>query len=244
MKIWAHRGCSQRYPENTVTAFARAIKIDGLTGIELDIQMTKDGEIVVIHDERVDRTTGGIGYVKDYTYIQLRQLVIETGNSQKEKVPSIVEVLDLIQEKMKAGLLLNIELKNGSIPYEKMEDKILNLIAARNLQGQVVYSAFYTKSLKKIRDLDPKAVIGVLDAKVSECLYKKRGCFGMDASIALHPFWKGMDLEKKQLQGQAVRAWMTGHLYPEKPTGTRVDLNQLEYMGITDVFFNEPEAYL
>ena len=61
MKIWAHRGCSQQYPENTMTAFAKAAQLEGLTGIELDIQMTKDGEIVVIHDERVDRTTDGIG---------------------------------------------------------------------------------------------------------------------------------------------------------------------------------------
>ena len=67
MKIWAHRGCSQIYPENTITAFEKALKIPGLTGIELDIQLTADGELVVIHDERVDRTTDGFGFVKDYT---------------------------------------------------------------------------------------------------------------------------------------------------------------------------------
>lgn len=61
MKIWAHRGCSQRYPENTMLAFEKAAELKGLTGIELDIQLTKDGEIVVIHDERVDRTTEGTG---------------------------------------------------------------------------------------------------------------------------------------------------------------------------------------
>ena len=81
MKIWAHRGCSQMYPENTIMAFARAIEIKGLAGIELDIQMTKDGEIVVIHDERVDRTTDGTGYVKDYTYAELRKLSIEDRKS-------------------------------------------------------------------------------------------------------------------------------------------------------------------
>ena len=64
MKIWAHRGCSQRYPENTMLAFEKAAELKGLTGIELDIQLTKDGEIVVIHDERVDRTTEGTGYVR------------------------------------------------------------------------------------------------------------------------------------------------------------------------------------
>lgn len=243
MKIWAHRGCSQMYPENTVTAFEKAARINGLLGIELDIQMTKDEEIVVIHDERVDRTAGGTGYVKDFTYSQIRQLEIKTGSDRKEKIPHIAEVLDLLQEDMKAGLLLNIELKNSNIPYEKMEDKILDLIASRNLQEYVIYSTFYTKSLRRIKDLEPKAAIGVLDTKVSECFYKRNGCFGIDMSVALHPFWKGMDFTKEQLQGQTVRAWLAGHLYPERPTGARIDLKQLENMGITDVFLNEPEVY-
>lgn len=258
MKIWAHRGCSQRYPENTITAFSKALAIQGLTGIELDIQMTKDGEIVVIHDERVNRTTDGTGYVKNYTYAELRKLSIETGNGRKEKVPSIQEVLDLVQDRMTEGLLLNIELKNSVIPYAGMEEKIMELTARRNLQRQVVYSSFYTMSLHRIREIDKNADIGVLDTKVSDCLYKKKGCFGTDGAIeekpaersnsappaALHPYWKGMDLGSEQLAGQTVRAWFGGHLYPEKPTGTRLDLKKLEDMGITDVFLNEPEVYL
>lgn len=76
MRIWAHRGCSQMYPENTLLAFEKAAAVQNLTGIELDIQMTKDGELVVIHDERVDRTTEGIGFVRDYTLSQLKKLHI------------------------------------------------------------------------------------------------------------------------------------------------------------------------
>ena len=86
MKIWAHRGCSQRYPENTLLAFEQAAAVQNLTGIELDIQMTKDGELVVIHDERVDRTTEGIGFVRDYTLSQLKKLHIlpKSDNSYDE----------------------------------------------------------------------------------------------------------------------------------------------------------------
>ena len=244
MKIWAHRGCSQRYPENTITAFSKALEVKGLTGIELDIQMTRDNEIVVIHDERVDRTTDGTGYVKDFTYLQIRQLAIEAGNGKKERISSIIDVLDLMQEEMKSGLLLNIELKNSIISYEEMEDKILDLVAARGMQERIIYSSFYTKSLKKIRDLEKKATIGVLDTKISDCFYKRNGCFGLNDSIALHPFWKGMDFTRGQLQGQTVRAWFTGHLFPEKTTGTRLGVSTLEDMGITDVFLNEPEVYL
>lgn len=75
MKIWAHRGCGQIYPENTLLAFEKAAEIEGLTGIELDIQMTKDGELVVIHDEKVDRTTEGTGYVRDYTLSELKNFI-------------------------------------------------------------------------------------------------------------------------------------------------------------------------
>ena len=74
MKIWAHRGCSQRYPENTLLAFEKAAEISGLTGIELDIQFTKDNYMVVCHDERVDRTTDGIGELRQYTLTELRKL--------------------------------------------------------------------------------------------------------------------------------------------------------------------------
>lgn len=256
MKVWAHRGCSQRYPENTMLAFTKAIEIENLTGIELDIQMTKDGEIVVIHDERVDRTTDGAGYVRDLTYSEIRKLTIETGSNQKEKIPSIQEVLDLLQDRMKKGLFLNIELKNSQITYTGMEEKIIELTAQRNLHRQIVYSSFYTMSLYRIREIDSNAAVGVLDTKVSDCFYKKIGCFGPDgikeekaeqtstSLVALHPYWKGMDLTVKQLAGQTVRAWFGGHLYPKKPTGTRLDIKKLEDMGITDVFLNEPEVYL
>ena len=88
MKIWAHRGCSQRYPENTLLAFEKAIAIKNLTGIELDIQLTKDGHMVVIHDERVDRTTESIGFVRDYTLSELRKLHIYADSHPTQQIPT------------------------------------------------------------------------------------------------------------------------------------------------------------
>lgn len=224
-------------------SFSKAVEIPGLAGIELDIQLTKDGEIVVIHDERVDRTTNGIGYVKDFTYRQIRNLEIDAGNGRQEKIPSIEEVLDLLESRMKQGLFLNIELKNSNIQYAGMEDKILRIIAKRGLEEYVVYSSFYTKSLVELKELEPGASVGILDMKVSDCYYKKKGTME-NTQAALHPFWKGMDLTKERLRGQTVRAWFLGHLYPEPPTGTRLNIERLEDKGITDIFLNEPEAYL
>ena len=84
MKIWAHRGCSQRYPENTILSFEKALELKKLIGIELDIQLTKDKHMVVIHDERVDRTTDGIGEVRQYTLSELKKLNIDAGNKKKD----------------------------------------------------------------------------------------------------------------------------------------------------------------
>lgn len=241
MKIWAHRGCSQMYPENTLLAFEKAAGIKGLTGIELDIQLTKDGEMVVIHDERVDRTTDGIGFVRDFTLAELKRLRINAGADPDQQIPTIKEVLNLLETGMKSGLKLNIELKNSVYPYHGMEQKIIELIHGRGLQEGVVYSTFNALSLERIKNLDDKAELGILDRKVSDCLYKLRGGCG---AVALHPYWQNIDLPAERISGYSVRAWFTGHLYPEKPTGTKLDLILLEKQGITDVFLNEPERYL
>lgn len=105
----------------------------------------------------------------------------------------------------------------------------------------IVYSSFYARSLEKIRLMDQEAEIGILDSKVSDCLYKLKGGCGAQT---LHPYWKGMDLTKEDLNGITVRAWMSGHLYPKKPTGTKLDLALVEEQGITDIILNEPEVYL
>ncbi len=229
------------YPENTLLAFEKAAQIKGLEGIELDIQLTKDGELAVIHDERVDRTTEGTGFVRDYTLAELKKLHIYADSHPSQEIPTINEVFDLLEAGLKTGLRLNIELKNGVYPYEGMEEKIIALVHKRGLQDAVVYSSFYARSLERVRALDAQAETGILDTRVSDCLYKARGGCG---AAALHPFWRGMDLPAEELKGYTVRAWLSGHLYPEKPTGTRLDLSALERQGITDVILNEPEAYI
>jgi len=242
MKIWAHRGCSQRYPENTLLAFEKAAKLKNLAGIELDIQLTKDGHIVVIHDERVDRTTEGTGYVRDYTLAELKKLHIYAGQGNgSETIPTIVEVLDLLESRLNDGLKLNIELKNSIYPYEDMEEMIIDAVYQKGLQDSVIYSTFNAKSLEKLKRLDPSVELAILDKKVSDCMYKLKGGCG---AIALHPYWRTIDLLSEQLQGYTVRAWLPGHLFPEKPTGTKLDLGILEAQGITDLILNEPEVYV
>ncbi len=207
MKLWAHRGCSQRYPENTLLAFEKAAQLQELVGIELDIQLTKDGQIVVIHDEKVDRTTDGSGWVRDFTLAELKRLKIESGSYPRQEIPAMEEVFLLLEERLKAGveagtkagtdtgseaglkpgkmarLRLNIELKNSILPYDGMEEKIIDMVHDRGLEGAVVYSSFCARSLEKIHYLDSEAELGILDTRISDCMYKLKGGCGATACI-------------------------------------------------------------
>ena len=117
----------------------------------------------------------------------------------------------------------------------------MEMVHRYGYQNAIIYSTFYAKSLEKLSRLDSNANLAILDTKISDCLYKAKGGCG---AVALHPFWRGIDLPKEQFEEYAVRAWMSGHLYPEKPTSTLLDLTVLEMKGITDVILNEPERYL
>src|SRR4051794_39288785 len=120
-QIFAHRGYSASFAENTMGAFGEAEKAKA-DGIELDVQLTKDGELVVIHDEKVNRTTSGNGFVKDFLYKDLRKLNANKKGVKKEPIPALSEVLEWLKSNK---LSCNIELKNGLIPYEGMEEKVI-----------------------------------------------------------------------------------------------------------------------
>ena len=118
-KIFAHRGASGTFPENTMEAFKQAAAI-GADGIELDVQMAKDGRLVVIHDEKLDRTTSLKGYVKDLTYAEIKRGDASHRFSEKTgsvPVPTLEEVFEWAAD---AEFLLNVELKNSIIRYEGM----------------------------------------------------------------------------------------------------------------------------
>jgi glycerophosphoryl diester phosphodiesterase len=155
VEIYAHRGCSGEFPENTMAAFEAACKI-GADGIELDVQMTKDGEVVVIHDEQIDRTTNGIGFVKDFRYKQLK--LFDAGSwfhpkFSRQTIPSLQDVLDLIKTSG-SEMKVNIELKNNVLLYEGMEEKVLQCVQRSGMMDSVILSSFNFKSMGRMRELD------------------------------------------------------------------------------------------
>ncbi len=153
MLIYAHRGYSANYPENTLSAFEAALPY--VDGIELDVQVSKDGRLVVIHDETVDRTTNGTGWVKDMTLQELRQLKIDGY----ERIPTLEEVLGLIE---RSNVTLNIELKTDQYAYPGIERLAWLAVDEFELGDRVVFSSFNRETLVRMRDVAPVARLAVL----------------------------------------------------------------------------------
>lgn len=249
MKIWAHRGCSYAYPENTLQAFEAACQYP-ITGIELDIQLTKDGKIVVIHDEKVDRTTDGTGAVGNFTLEEIKKLKIEfypSGQGEPEyvQIPTIEEVFELVKFYcLKNGLLINIELKNSRVRYEGMEDRILETVNWWGLEDYIVYSSFNSESVHLLKEKNASVKTGILAIPVSACLSFAES-YPVDA---LHPYIKNIDVENlKSRTKLPVRAWNSSGFepfYPDKREIEMQNLAELEEAGVTDIFTNVPERYL
>ncbi|HSL93653.1 MAG TPA: glycerophosphodiester phosphodiesterase [Bacillota bacterium] len=159
-RIIAHRGASLIRPENTVAAFDAALAI-GADGLELDLQMTSDGQLVVLHDETLDRTTNGSGYLRSHSLSEIRALDAGSWFSEEysgEKIPLLQEVLELARGK---GGLINIELKNGIVRYPCMEEKLISLLEEYP-QQEIIVSSFNHHSLRLIKQLKPDLPCGAL----------------------------------------------------------------------------------
>jgi len=151
MEIWAHRGASARQPENTIAAFQAAIA-GGADGVEFDVQLSADGVPVVIHDEKVDRTHQGEGWVQNYALADLQRLrsrLKKNPDPLTTRIPTLVEVLELF---VAGSQGINIELKNSVKQYKSLEAKVLQLVDEFRCADRVVLSSFNHYSLQKLRE--------------------------------------------------------------------------------------------
>ncbi|SCQ73315.1 Glycerophosphoryl diester phosphodiesterase family protein [Propionibacterium freudenreichii] len=150
--VWAHRGASAAAPENTLPAFQAAATL-GADGVELDVQRTRDGQLVVCHEETIDRTSNGVGNLADYTLSQLKEFDFSAGHPEFTNVaiPTLAEVFDVLGP---TGLMINIELKNSVVPYEGMEAQVLALVHAAGWDDKVFYSSFNHRSMRRLAERD------------------------------------------------------------------------------------------
>ena len=234
VKIFAHRGASAYAPENTLEAFRLAME-QGADGIELDVQLTKDGELVVIHDETIDRVSNGKGAVRDYTLEELKSFSVSNHFEQYPdvKIPTLREVLELVKP---GHMEINIELKTGIFWYPEIEKKVLDLVKEEGMEDRIIYSSFNHYSVQKIRELAPEAetayLIGDVMLNVAEYT-KNTGIKGLHPAL-FHVKMADFLKEYKE-SGIALRVWTVN------------DKDQIRWLideGVDAVITNYPDRGL
>lgn len=222
-KIIAHRGASGHAPENTMTAFRLAMAHQA-DGIELDVMLTKDGQVVVIHDDTVDRTTNGSGRVKDLMLADLQAL--DAGNG--EAIPTLQDVLD----EFGGRCLLNIELKNYSSPFDPLPVMVAKMLTAYDLGESVIISTFNPFNLPRFRRRCPGVKLGLLTVSGKASLWIWR-LFHHDA---LHPHYEDVDqalVSAVKARQQQVNVWTV-----DDPD----EIRRLAALGVDSIITNHPQA--
>ncbi|RXT08773.1 glycerophosphodiester phosphodiesterase family protein [Ammoniphilus sp. CFH 90114] len=150
----AHRGWSGRAPENTMAAFQLAFQEPRIQAIELDVQLSKDGVPVVIHDFTLDRTTNGTGFVYQYTYKELSRLDAGKG----ERIPTLEEVLHASKGKCK----VNIELKTAGNLYPDIEKRVVEVVKDNQMEEEVCLTSFDHLVIRKVKELSSPPPTGLI----------------------------------------------------------------------------------
>lgn len=237
MNIFAHRGLSAYYPENTMLAFRKCLSLD-IYGIELDVQKTKDNKLVVIHDEKIDRTYKGIGYVKDFTLEELRTLnSTSKGFENREdcKIPTLEEVLTLFKP---TDFIINIELKNSKVKYKDLEKDVINLVKRLKMERRVILSSFNLKSIKKCNKINPKIKTSYLIEKLTYILRLKTRVFSKIKRYnctAIHPDFQLID---KDFVKKAHRKNLKVNSYTVDSIDKMKELSKLKVDGIFTNYAN------
>ena len=242
-KIWAHRGCCTLYPENTLEAFRAAAELDGITGIELDIQLTSDGEMVVFHDENLRRVTHIDRNVRGCTLAEIKNIAIPANDGKYCSIPTLEEVLVMMKPYCESrGILINIELKTSVIRYDGIESKAYEIVRKYGMEQYIVWSSFLAESVDIIKKIDQDAKTAVLAMSIEECISMARDT----AADALHPYIGGLVYALPQdMQGMPVRAWNGDEpFFNDGRPLKEAHLEEYRYYGATDIFTNIPERYV
>jgi glycerophosphoryl diester phosphodiesterase len=161
--VIAHRGFSGAAPENTLASFSKAVEI-GSDMIELDVQLSRDGKVVILHDDTLERTTNGRGRAADFPLAELKELDAGSWFSPQfsgQRIPTLKEALDLARGR----ILVNIEIKNpthGQYPVTELSERALQEATRAGMVDQVIFSSFNAAALEWIREKDPRVWLALL----------------------------------------------------------------------------------
>lgn len=221
MFVVGHRGAAGLVPENTLKGFRLAIEL-GVNLVECDVHLTRDGQLVVIHDDRVDRTTDGKGPVRDFSFAEIRRLDAGEG----ERVPTLGEVLDVIRGRV--GLLL--ELKG-----EGTEEEALRTVDAAGLLDQVTFTCFQLERIERVRRLNARAATGAIFSNPGADACARARAAGA-AGVGIHHTRLSRELvDQARGLGLAVRGWN-----PD----TADEMRQAMATGVDGISTNRPDILL
>jgi glycerophosphoryl diester phosphodiesterase len=212
-----HRGASEYEPENTISSFKRAIEM-GSDAIELDVHRTKDGELVVIHDEDVSKTTNGEGKVGELTLKEIKELEVEGG----EEIPSLEEAFDFIDKRVK----ILVELKEAGYV-----EQVYGLIKEKDQLDNVIVISFNEAPLRKIRELDEDIEIGYVYARTKKPL-ETAVDIGANYVLPLHHFTHTSTVEKAHEKGLKVIVWTVND---------EEDVKEMKEKGVDGIASDKPD---
>jgi glycerophosphoryl diester phosphodiesterase len=204
-KVIAHRGGRRWAPENTLIAFQKSIQL-GCDGIELDVQRCASGELVVIHDHELSRTTNGVGLVKDATLPELKRLSAGAWFDKEfatERIPTLEEVLSLVSGK----LLINIEIKNAPVSYDGIEDDLVSVLEGYEYRERLIISSFDHQFMLRLHKLNTGLELAVLADAILIDLKEYADKLG---AVCWHPCYGSLTaaaIEDAHAAGLEVNAW-------------------------------------
>lgn len=232
--VWAHRGASAYAPENTVAAFALAVE-QGAHGIELDVQLSSDGHLVVIHDEKLNRTTDGSGWVSQHSLAQLKRLnaAKRWRKFRGERIPLLAEVFDSVAD---SGCTINVELKNTEVAYPGLEEKVLALIDEFGVADRVWLSTFNHESLHSMRRNGVSMPMGLLSNDLMFEPWKYAAALGTQA---FHP--AGWAVRERRVVDECHDLGLGVHVWT---VDDEDELRRMAEWGVDAVFTNRPDVAL
>ena len=194
-----HRGAGKEIPENTIASFNAALDA-GMDAVELDVRRTKDGKLVVFHDEKMKRLTGAGGSIGDYTLSELEKMRV-LGSDYS--IPTFDEVLDAVGDKAKSIL---IEIKEVGT-----EKAVINTVKKHRLAGKVIIVSFHEEALKTLKELDKGIITGLIYASYKSSIYNNpidaAKALGAEYLLPLYRFTHTKNVEDAHKNGLKVIVW-------------------------------------
>lgn len=233
MKVMAHRGYSGAYPENTMLAFRKAVEA-GCDGIELDVHQSRDGVLMVFHDEELSRTTDGQGLLGAHSYAELRRLSASRlwGDLPPQPIPCFEEYCQWAAEQ---PIFTNVEIKTDHVYYPDIEAKTWDMLVRYGLEERVMFSSFNHLSLKRLQALVPETVkLGALVLPEAGPFINPGDACRAAGFQAFHPDFRSLTAENVQNchdRGVAINVWTVNDM---------ASLEQLQRWGCEGIITNYP----